>query len=298
MTIEKELVPMYVGKTQSSPILQTPDSGRASLLSHSSLFIKCSLVLANISSFGYDDEMTGSVPLGDVVDTRPAKAPQHLTINGRFVTLLPISSSHVTALYQNLCLNSSEATWTYLPTGPFSDEESFAAHIENLVASRDPLFFTVVPKTDLPGIPSGTPVGYLSLMRMDVKNCGIELGSIAFSAALQRTTVATEALYLAMRHSFEDLGNRRLEWKCDSLNSKSRRAAQRLGFVSEGLFRKHLIVKGRNRDTTWFSIVDDEWPQRREAFDRWLEVENFDEKGRQKKSLADFRKEIDGRNDK
>jgi RimJ/RimL family protein N-acetyltransferase len=240
-----------------------------------------------------NSKMFDDVPLGDIIDAQPAKVPQHLTITGQYVALEPIAASHAPALYQQLCLNSPERTWAYVPAGPFESEESFAEHVDKLVVSRDPLFFTVITKSGLPAIAPGSPVGYLSLMRIDVKNRGVEIGHITLSAALQRTTAATEALFLAMRHCFEGLGNRRLEWKCDSLNAKSRRAAQRLGFVPEGVFRKHLIVRGRSRDTAWFSIVDDEWPARKAALERWLDGENFDAEGRQKKTLDEIRKDLE-----
>ncbi|KAI0139201.1 putative acetyltransferase, GNAT family [Pestalotiopsis sp. NC0098] len=237
--------------------------------------------------------MSNSVPLGEVLaDAGPAKQPEHLAIDGHYTRLEPISTCHISALYQCLCLDSPVETWAYMAAGPFASEEAFAAHIHNIATSKDPLFFTVVPKVNLPGIAAGSPVGYLSLMRIDVKNRGVEIGNVTFSAALQRTTVATEALFLAMRHCLEDLGNRRLEWKCDSLNAKSRRAAQRYGFVFEGMFRKHFIVKGRTRDTAWFSIVDDEWPVIKRALESWLAAGNFDDNGQQIQGLVDIRKEL------
>lgn len=235
--------------------------------------------------------MFKDVPLGVEVDAYPAKIPEHVTINGHYASLVPLSTPHTSVLYQQLSLGSPEATWAYMAAGPFPDEEAFTIHIRNLSVSKDPLFFTVISNINLPSISAGTPVGYLSLMRIDVKNRGIEIGNITFSAALQRTTVATEAIYLAMKHCIEDLGNRRLEWKCDSLNAKSRKAAERFGFVFEGLFRKHFIVRGRNRDTAWYSIVDNEWPGKKSAFERWLDRGNFHENGRQKNGLADFRQE-------
>ncbi|ETS80853.1 hypothetical protein PFICI_08382 [Pestalotiopsis fici W106-1] len=238
--------------------------------------------------------MSTSVPLGEVLDNAgPAKSPEHLAIDGEYTRLEPVATRHASALYQCLCRDSPVETWSYMAAGPFTGEEAFTRQIENLVVSKDPLFFTVMTQVDLPGLAAGSPVGYLSLMRMDEKNRGIEIGNVTFSAALQRTTVATEALFLAMRHCFEALGNRRLEWKCDSLNAKSRRAALRYGFVFEGIFRKHFIVKGRNRDTAWFSIVDNEWPTIKGALEAWLRAENFDENGRQRRGLVEIRKELE-----
>jgi RimJ/RimL family protein N-acetyltransferase len=133
-----------------------------------------------------------------------------------------------------------------------------------------------------------------SLMRLDPDHGVIEVGHIWFAPALQRTRQATEAIYLLARYAFDDLGNRRLEWKCDSLNAPSRRAAERFGFVFEGVFRQHMVVKGRNRDTAWFSITDAEWPARRAAFQEWLAPANFDSSGRQRQPLASVRAQIEG----
>ncbi|KAH6639919.1 gcn5-related n-acetyltransferase [Truncatella angustata] len=237
--------------------------------------------------------MFNNVPLGEEVDAIAARTPEHITIKGRHASLVPISPSHAPALHRQLCLNSPDETWAYMSAGPFASSESFANHISALAVSTDPLFFTVISEIDLSsGITAGTPVGYLGLMRIDAKNRCVELGHVTFSAVLQRTTVATEALYLAMRHCFEGLGNRRLEWKCDSLNAKSRRAAGRLGFVAEGVFRSHMIVRGRSRDTAWFSIVEGEWAGRKEALERWIDESNFDEEGRQKDKLERIREAV------
>ena len=167
--------------------------------------------------------------------------------------------------------------------GPFSDRGSFDARLVQKAASQDPLFFTIVDKA------SRRPVGLASYLRIDPVNRVIEVGHILFTPALQRTAGGTEAMYLMARHAFEDLGYRRYEWKCNALNDPSRRAALRLGFQFEGIFRQHMIVKGRNRDTAWFAMLDSEWPARKAAFDRWLEPSNFDAEGRQKRSLETVR---------
>jgi RimJ/RimL family protein N-acetyltransferase len=149
-----------------------------------------------------------------------------------------------------------------------------------MAATRDPLFFTILDNI------STKPVGYASYMRIEPAHRCIEVGSILFTPMLQRTPGATEAMYLMARHVFDDLGYRRYEWKCNALNDPSRRAALRLGFTFEGIFRQHMIIKGRNRDTAWYSMLDSEWPIRKRNFEQWLAPSNFDPQGRQKQSLA------------
>src|SRR5262249_47942743 len=151
---------------------------------------------------------------------------------------------------------------------------------EHKASTDDPLFFGIVDGA------TGCAAGYASYMRIEPAHRAIEVGGILYTPALQRTRGATEAMYLMARHAFEDLGYRRYEWKCDSQNEPSRRSALRLGFTFEGIFRQHMIVRGRNRDTAWYSIIDNEWPSRKQAFQRWLDPGNFDEKGRQRSPLA------------
>ena len=153
--------------------------------------------------------------------------------------------------------------------------------------SEDPLFFAMLEKS------SGDAVGYAAFMRIEPAHRVIEVGSILFTPRLQRTVGATEAMYLMARYVFEDLGYRRYEWKCNALNAPSRRAALRLGFTFEGIFRQHMIVKGRNRDTAWFSMLDSEWPKRKAAFERWLDPANFDANGRQRVSLSALNREVE-----
>ncbi|HWI75226.1 MAG TPA: GNAT family protein [Baekduia sp.] len=174
--------------------------------------------------------------------------------------------------------------WHYLPYGPFDgDRAGFDAHVRAQSASDDPWFYAVVD------VASGRACGVVSYLRGDAANGSIEIGHIWFGAALQRTPGATEAIYLLARHAFEELGHRRLEWKCDAANARSRAAAERFGFTYEGTFRQHMIVKGRNRDTAWFSIVDGEWPAVRAGFEAWLSDANFDGGGGQRASLASLR---------
>jgi RimJ/RimL family protein N-acetyltransferase len=185
---------------------------------------------------------------------------------------------HAAALFE--AGGADPSIWTYLPYGPFADEAAMHAHLAAQAASQDPLFFAVV---------SDRPLGVVSFLRMEPAHGVIEIGHIWLAAALQRTPAATEAIYLLAREAFDGLGNRRLEWKCDAGNARSRRAAERFGFVFEGIFRQHMIVKGRNRDTAWYALLDGEWPAARAAFEAWLDPGNFEAGGRQRRSLEALR---------
>ncbi len=220
-------------------------------------------------------------PLGPPVETHPAKRPERVTLRGRTVTLTPLDSeAHAGALFRAANGGDRDRVWTYLGDAPYADEAVFKANIAAKAQSADPLFFAVIDNA------SGEAVGYQALMRIDAANRVIEVGSVLYTPALQRTIGATEAQYLSAAYVFDELGYRRYEWKCNDLNAPSKRAALRLGFSFEGVFRQHMIVKGRSRDTAWFSMLDSEWPARRAAFVRWLAPENFDGEGRQKISLA------------
>ncbi len=164
----------------------------------------------------------------------------------------------------------------------FADRPAFDIHLQRIAASEDPLFFAILENDSA----SKSAVGYASYMRIEPVHRVIEVGSILYTPRLQQTPLATEAMYLMARHVFEDLGYRRYEWKCNALNQPSRRAALRLGFSFEGIFRQHMIVKERNRDTAWFSMLDSEWPTRKANFERWLDPSNFSEDGRQKVALS------------
>ena len=216
------------------------------------------------------------------VPSHAAPLPQRVTLKGRHVTLAPLDSSHADALYEGSHDANGLSVWTYLYEQPFADRAAFAAHIAAKAASKDPLFYAILDNA------SGKPVGFETLMRIDPANRVIEVGNILYTPALQRTPGATEAQYLLARYVFDELGYRRFEWKCNDLNAPSRRAALRFGFTYEGTFRQHLIVKGRNRDTAWYSMLDGEWPSRRAAFEAWLAPDNFDAGGKQKTSLADL----------
>jgi RimJ/RimL family protein N-acetyltransferase len=216
------------------------------------------------------------------LDWKPALRPERAPLEGETVRLEQVDPDrHAGDLFA--ASEGASALWDYLAYGPFENQHVFTEWLKERASSPDPLFYAVVDRD------SGTARGMASLMRIKPEHGVIEIGHIWFAPVLQRTRQATEAIYLLARHSFDDLGYRRLEWKCDSLNAPSRRAAERFGFVFEGVFRQHMVVKGRNRDTAWFSITDGEWPARRAAFEAWLLPENFDGEGRQRSSLVDIR---------
>ncbi len=220
-------------------------------------------------------------PIGHAVpDWRaPPRPPRH-TLAGRFCRVEPLDAArHGQDLHAAFAADREGRMWTYLFSGPFATESEFHEWLAPRQASDDPLFFTIVD------LATGRAVGLASYLRIDPANGVIEVGHIAFSPQLQRTPAATEAMYLMMKNVF-DLGYRRYEWKCDSLNAPSRRAAARLGFKYEGLFRQAIVYKVRNRDTAWYSIVDGEWPAMAERFQRWLNPGNFDADGRQRTSLS------------
>jgi RimJ/RimL family protein N-acetyltransferase len=195
------------------------------------------------------------------------------------VTLEPLDAElHTPGLWD--AVHGHDEVWTYLADGPYASEAALRRAVEEKEAGSSAVFFALLGKSN------GRADGYASYMRMDPANGVIEVGNILLAPSLQRTVAATEAMYLMARHVFEDLGYRRYEWKCNAGNEPSRRAALRLGFTFEGNFRQHMVVKGQNRDTAWFSMLDSEWPSRKVAFEAWLDPSNFDADGRQRKSLA------------
>ncbi len=221
------------------------------------------------------------LPIGEPVDTRPAKRPERVALTGRAVTLVPLNAeAHADALFEGANGGDKDPLWSYLFDGPYTDRAAFHANIEAKSRSEDPLFFALVDNA------SGLAVGYQTFLRIEPQHRVIEVGNILYTPAVQRTIGATEAQYLFARYVFDELGYRRYEWKCNDLNAPSKRAALRLGFTFEGVFRQHMIVKGRNRDTAWFSMLDNEWPARRAAFEQWLSPDNFDAASRQRVSLS------------
>jgi RimJ/RimL family protein N-acetyltransferase len=219
-------------------------------------------------------------PVGPPVDTTPAQRPGQVTLQGRFGRIEKLNSAHAASLWD--AVKERDTIWTYLGYGPFSGADAFAAWVGERAKLADPFSYAVVT-------PEGKAVGIATLMEIRPASRVIEVGHIAYGEPLQRTPLATEAMYLLARYVFETLGYRRYEWKCDSLNAPSRRAALRYGFTFEGIFRQHLIVKSRNRDTAWFSMLDGEWPNRKRNFEHWLAPENFTPDGRQKASLSAMR---------
>ena len=211
----------------------------------------------------------------------PAKYPERVTLAGRYARLEPLNpAQHAATLWNGLGGTSAEHLWLYMPDGPFAERAAFDAHMQMKAKSEDPLFFAIVDKA------AEAATGRATLMRIDPANRVIEVGGIIYTPVLQRSRGATEAIYLFARHIFEDLGYRRFEWKCNALNEPSRRAALRLGFTFEGIFRQHMIIKQKNRDTAWFSMLDSEWPARKREFERWLDESNFDSDGMQKTRLS------------
>jgi len=221
--------------------------------------------------------------IGEIVlDVTPAPLPRRQTLQGRFVSIEPLDPlAHADALYAGTHGDDREELWRYLFEGPFPDRSSFDGYLHEQASSEDPIFFAILDRT------TGRAVGQAAYLRAEPVHKVIEVGHIIFTAKLQRTVGATEAMFLMAQHVFE-LGYRRYEWKCNARNAPSVRAAQRLGFTFEGIFRQHLIVKGRNRDTAWFSMLDVEWPDRKANFERWLDQDNFDQHGRQKLSLTEL----------
>jgi RimJ/RimL family protein N-acetyltransferase len=217
-------------------------------------------------------------PIGEPVEwsARPPVGP--VTLTGHWSRVEPLARHHLAALYDALVLRSPATTWTYLAAGPFDGRADFDAWLRERNDDRASVPHALCR-------PDGRAVGVASYLRLDHLNGSVEVGWIALAAELQRTTAATEAMYLMARHVFDDLGYRRYEWKCDSLNEPSRRAALRLGFRHEGTFRNAMVYKDRNRDTDWFSITDAEWRSIRPRFEAWLDPANHDDAGLQRTPL-------------
>ncbi|KAI5860234.1 putative acetyltransferase, GNAT family [Durotheca rogersii] len=234
-------------------------------------------------------------PLGTIVGGGPARRPsQDTRLVGRYVTLVGLSARHADAFYPHISGPENAHLWDYMFDGPYDDAAVFRAALEAKLAGQDPVFYAILPNGDKGAgggdDEHGSILGIASYLRIDPNHRSIEVGNLMYSPQLQRTPAATDAMYLLARHAFEDLGYRRYEWKCHSLNAPSRRAALRLGFTYEGLFRKHFVVKGRNRDTAWYAMVDDEWPSIKQALESWLDPANFDAEGKQRKRLEEFRR--------
>ncbi len=210
----------------------------------------------------------------------PVSPPRPVTLRGRYVTLEPLDAErHTSALWN--AVHGHDEVWTWLSDGPYECEADLYRAVADKQAATSAVFLAILPEGPEP--PSAA--GYASFMRIEPAHGVVEVGNILLAPALQRTRAATEAMYLMARHAFDDLGYRRYEWKCNAANQPSRRAALRLGFSFEGIFHQHMIIKGRNRDTAWFAMLDQDWPARRQALETWLDPANFDSQGQQRTRL-------------
>ena len=213
----------------------------------------------------------------DLSNWTPPPLPPRTAMQGRYVRLEPLEPGHYKELFEAFKEDREDAMWRYLPTGPYASVAEYAKWAETVRALHDPIHYTALME-------DGRLGGTLSMMRINPKAGSAEVGWITYAPRMQRTREATEAVYLIMQWCLDN-GYRRFEWKCNNANEASKRAAMRYGFTAEGVHRQALVVKGENRDTAWFSILDSEWPAIREAFEAWLDPANFDEKGRQFTSL-------------
>ncbi|MBN9070453.1 MAG: GNAT family N-acetyltransferase [Rhizobiales bacterium] len=219
----------------------------------------------------------------DLSNWTPRPRPARIPLEGRYVRLEPLDAArHGDGLFLASSVPDAEKLFRWLPDLPPADRAAFQPWLDKAEASEDPLFFAVIDKA------SGKVAGRQTLMRIDAANGVIEIGNIYWSPLMARRPAATEAQFLFMRHVFDDLGYRRYEWKCHNDNAPSKRAAERFGFRFEGLFRQHMVVKGGNRDTAWYSVIDKEWPTLRRGYMDWLDPANFDSAGQQKRRLEDF----------
>ena len=230
-----------------------------------------------------------SQPIGaPMPQWQPAKALGDQPMTGRYCRLERVDvERHANDLYEAYSTAPDGRDWTYLSVGPFETCEAYRDFLASCVASPDPLHHTVID------LATGKAVGTLSLMRIDKANGVIEVGFVVFSQRLQKTRMATESIFLLMQRAFDELGYRRFEWKCHNLNEPSKRAAERFGFIfegvfrhHEGVFRHHMVIKGQNRDTAWFAMTDDDWPRIKTGYVAWLAPENFDDGGQQKTRLT------------
>lgn len=224
--------------------------------------------------------------MAESVPEVPCAFPTHTAIIGKHVKLHPMQAEHADQLFDTIAGKGNDTLYTYIPYGPFYTLDSYRERIVTCIANADPQFYSIED------VRTGRLVGQISYLRITPAHRCIEIGHVIFGPTLQRSIGATEAFYLLARKAFDE-GYRRLEWKCDNTNAASRRAAIRFGHTFEGIFRQHMVIKGRNRDSAWFSILDREWPGCRDALTSWMREDNFDENGRQKKTLATFQTEFE-----
>lgn len=222
-------------------------------------------------------------PIGEALDWQGAEPPGRAALQGRFCRLEALDAArHLEDLHTAFSDDHEGRMWTYMAMGPFDSIEAFRDWLEPASRSDEQLGYAIINQA------TGKAVGMASYLRIVPQQGVMEVGGIAFSPRLQKTVMATEAMYLMMQRAFNDLGYRRYEWKCDSLNEPSRRAAERLGFRYEGLFRQALVYKGRNRDTAWYAMLDRDWPAVQRGFQNWFDPQNFDQQGQQKQTLSRF----------
>lgn len=221
----------------------------------------------------------------DLSNWQPRPRPERKVLEGRYVRLEPLEAiKHGDGLFAASTVPDAESRFAWLFENPPASRAEFQPWLEKVEASQDPLFFTVIDKA------SGKIAGRQTLMRIEPNHGVIEIGSIYWGPLISRKPAATEAQFLFTKYVFDELGYRRYEWKCHNENAPSKRAAERFGFKFEGIFRQHMVAKGANRDTAWYSIIDKEWPALKKAYEGWLDPDNFDRDGAQKKRLEDFRK--------
>jgi RimJ/RimL family protein N-acetyltransferase len=228
----------------------------------------------------------------DLLNWKPPALPAPVILRGRYVRLEPLNATHGEALWS--AVHGHDELWAWLANGPYASAAAMIESLDHWRETEKAVLFAISPAEETgAATATSSPVaheakGWASFMRIKPQHGVIEVGNVLFSPALQRSRAATEAMYLMASHVFDTLGYRRYEWKCNALNAASRRAAGRFGFTFEGIFRQHMVVKGCNRDSAWFSMLDHEWPVRKRAFESWLDPANFDERGQQRQSLAHF----------
>jgi RimJ/RimL family protein N-acetyltransferase len=227
----------------------------------------------------YDFQLPAAAsPPESLIAWQPRQRPGPVTLRGRRVTLEPFeAATHGEDLWQAIC--GHDELWKYMANGPYATEAGMVEGLERWRQVEQAVLLAIVP------VESARAAGWASYMRIEPAHGVIEVGNIMFSPSLKRTPEATEAMYLMASHVFDHLGYRRYEWKCNAANLASRRAAERLGFTFEGIFRQHMVAKGQNRDSAWYSMLDREWPARKRALETWLDLANFDETGRQRQPL-------------
>ena len=223
-------------------------------------------------------------PIGaSIIGWTNALPPPKSEMIGQYCKIVPLNvDAHAQALFDVFAKDTENKNWTYMFDGPFDDFATFESWLTHIAMNEDPLCHSIIDKQ------TNAAVGLASYMRIKKTDGVIEVGSIQFSPLIQRTRISTEAMFLMMQRVFDELGYRRYEWKCDSLNEKSRAAALRLGFTFEGIFGQAIVYKGRNRDTAWYSVIDSQWPSLKQTFKLWLDPTNFDSDGNQRTRLDDI----------